>query len=95
MYTTGPLFEIGARINLRYLPRAAQTFYQRMRSRLYIMTPNDVEAGSIWDARQAYNNMLARRRKQEAMRSIFYYASPQESYDENVEFIRECQRQTI
>lgn len=39
------------------------------------MTPNDVEAGSIWDARQAYNNMLARRRKQEAMRSIFYYVS--------------------
>lgn len=46
-----------------------------MRSRIYIITANDIEPGSIWDARETYNNMLARRRTREAMRMIFYYVS--------------------
>ncbi|KAL6426992.1 hypothetical protein ACFW04_009294 [Cataglyphis niger] len=81
------------RINL--LCRAAQEYYQRMRSRIYIITANDIEPGSIWDARETYNNMLARRRTREAMRMILYYAPSQEPYDENMKFVREPQRQTV
>ncbi|XP_050457408.1 uncharacterized protein LOC126854569 [Cataglyphis hispanica] len=81
------------RINL--LCRAAQEYYQRMRSRMYIITANDIEPGGIWDARETYNNMLAKRRTREAMRMIFYYAPSQEPYDENMKFVREPQRQTV
>lgn len=70
-------------------------YCQRMRSRIYTITANDIEPGSIWDARETYNNMLARRRTREAMRMIFYYTTSQEPCDENREFVREPQRQTV
>ncbi|XP_070169248.1 uncharacterized protein [Polyergus mexicanus] len=73
----------------------ATQYCQRMRSRIYTITANDIEPGSIWDARETYNNMLARRRTREAMRMIFYYATSQESSDDNGEFVREPQRQTV
>ncbi|XP_072746057.1 uncharacterized protein [Anoplolepis gracilipes] len=70
--------------------------YQSMRRHRYIVTENDIEIGSIWDARHAYNNMLARRREQEAMRMILYYdATPEFDYNSNTDFVRQPQRQTV
>ncbi|XP_029155831.1 uncharacterized protein LOC114928720 isoform X2 [Nylanderia fulva] len=84
--------------NLLYPPfRAIYKYYRQicLRQHLYIMTPNDIEVGSIWDARQAYNQMLARRRKRQALRTILYYTVTQESEDEENTFNRNRQRQTV
>lgn len=64
-------------VNFRFdsFHHVAREYFQKMRSRSYIITINNIEAGSIWDTRQTYNNMLAKRREREALRSIFYYVS--------------------
>ncbi|GAB1861380.1 hypothetical protein CAJAP_02459 [Camponotus japonicus] len=83
-------------IKLNSFHRVAREYFQKMRSRSYIITVNNIEAGTIWDTRQTYNNMLAKRRIREALRSIFYYSAQQEPHDDNMEFVRiEPQRQTI
>ncbi|XP_025270902.1 uncharacterized protein LOC105258801 [Camponotus floridanus] len=83
-------------IKLNSFHHVAREYFQKMRSRSYIITINNIEAGSIWDTRQTYNNMLAKRREREALRSIFYYSAQQEFHDDSMEFVRiEPQRQTV
>lgn len=83
------------RFNLFRFFRIARLYYRRAGIHQYMMTPNNVEAGSIWDARQAYIDMLRRRRTREAMRMILYYTVLEEHHDEVLGFNRNQQRQTI